>query len=75
MKVLIVAPSKPTLTVGTLKDLLEGLPDDTQITVGLHNIEDTTCEYANIRTVDIPDFDESFFLNLNLEDTFDSQQL
>lgn len=71
----IVAPAKPTLTVGTLRDLMADLPDDTQVTVDLQGIEGSTIQWANIRVVDIPDFEEQFFLNLNIEDTFDPRQL
>lgn len=70
-----VPESQPTLTVGDLRKLIETLPNDTQVTTTLHALPGVSIDWANVRSVNVPDFDETHFLNLHLEDSFDSRQL
>lgn len=78
------------LTVEDLRRLIADLPDDTQVIVNLQSIEvevdiddinpnDGTGrvpppEFANVAEVHVPDFDESFALELRVEDTYDGRQ-
>ena len=59
------------LTVKQLKEMIQNLPDDTQVIVGIES-ED---EWLNINSVELPDFEEAFFLNLMTINNFDARQL
>lgn len=78
------------LTLGQLRQLTDGLPADTQVIVNLQSIEleadienldidDGTItvrppEFANVHEVHVPDFDESFAVELRVSDTYDGRQ-
>ena len=63
------------LTVGELRHLLSRCSDSTQITVSLDELsENSGVEYANIGTVELPDFDERQSVILVLSDNFDTRQ-
>ena len=78
------------LTLGQFRQLTDGLPADTQVIINLQSIEleadienldidDGTIavrppEFVNVHALHVPDFDESFAVELRVSDTYDGRQ-
>ena len=68
---------KGVLTVAQLKQIISGLPEDTQIVIASPISENENWHlsgYWNVEQVDRPDFDELHAITLTLSDTFDPRQ-
>lgn len=61
----------PTITVGQMKKVLDGLDDDEQIVIW----DEQKMWWLNIGSVDIPDQENLFTLVLYPKDTFDTRQI
>jgi hypothetical protein len=65
------------LTIGQIREAIEGLPDDTQILIGIPDDLDTHSDWYNLsQDYKRPDPDESNYLALTffLKDDYDSRQ-
>lgn len=70
---------KGILTVKELRQAIAGLDDSTQVTISSPMNQETPLDWYqseawNVEQVDVPDFDETFSLNLIIADTFDARQ-